>query len=367
LNDREYMAQAVRLARRGIYSTHPNPNVGCVIVAQGTVVGSGWHQRAGGPHAEVYALRQAGESARGAVVYLTLEPCSHHGRTPPCADALVHAGVGRVVVAMQDPNPLVAGQGLQRLAAAGVKVESGLLEDEARALNPGFLSRMQRGRPWVRVKLASSLDGRTAMASGESKWITAEPARRDVQRLRARSSAIVTGIGTVKADDPSLNVRLEAQQLMGVEPVRQPLRVVMDTHLAMPRQAQMLSLPGDTLVVTAERDSKRWRALQEAGAEVVAIDTRQGRLEPEAVLKLLAERQVNEVLLECGARLAGAFLAAKLVDELVLYLAPHLMGDSARGLFHLPALQQMRDRVELEWRDVRQVGDALRVTARPHY
>jgi diaminohydroxyphosphoribosylaminopyrimidine deaminase/5-amino-6-(5-phosphoribosylamino)uracil reductase len=205
------------------------------------------------------------------------------------------------------------------------------------------------------------------MASGESKWITAEPARRDVQRLRARSSAIVTGIGTVQADDPSLNVRLDGQQLMGIEPVRQPLRVVMDTHLAMPRQAKMLSLPGDTMVVTAERDSNRWQALQEAGAEVVAIDTSQGRLEPEAVLKLLAERQVNEVLLECGARLAGAFLAAKLVDELVLYLAPHLMGDSARGLFHLPALQQMRDRVELEWCDVRQVGDALRITARPHY
>jgi diaminohydroxyphosphoribosylaminopyrimidine deaminase/5-amino-6-(5-phosphoribosylamino)uracil reductase len=268
---------------------------------------------------------------------------------------------------MQDPNPLVAGQGLQRLGAAGIKVESGLLEDEARALNPGFLSRMQRGRPWVRVKLASSLDGRTAMACGESKWITAEPARRDVQRLRARSSAIVTGIGTVHADDPSLNVRLEAQQLMGVEPVRQPLRVVMDTHLAMPRQAKMLSLPGDTLVVTAERDSSRWQALQEAGAEVVAIDAGQRRLEPESVLKLLAERQINEVLLECGARLAGAFLTAKLVDELVLYLAPHLMGDSARGLFHLPALQQMRDRVELEWLDVRQVGDALRITAQPYY
>jgi diaminohydroxyphosphoribosylaminopyrimidine deaminase/5-amino-6-(5-phosphoribosylamino)uracil reductase len=268
---------------------------------------------------------------------------------------------------MQDPNPLVAGQGLQRLAAAGVKVESGLLEDEARALNPGFLSRMQRGRPWVRVKLASSLDGRTAMACGESKWITAEPARRDVQRLRARSSAIVTGIGTVQADDPSLNVRLDARQLMGVEPVRQPLRVVMDTHLAMPRKAKMLSLPGDTLVVTAERDSKRWQNLQEAGAEVIAIDTGQGRLEPETVLKLLAERQINEVLLECGARLAGAFLAAKLVDELVLYLAPHVMGDAARGLFHLPALQQMRDRVELEWLDVRQVGDALRITVRPHY
>jgi diaminohydroxyphosphoribosylaminopyrimidine deaminase/5-amino-6-(5-phosphoribosylamino)uracil reductase len=361
------MAQAVRLARQGIYSTHPNPNVGCVVVAQGAVVGSGWHQRAGGPHAEIHALREAGEKARHADMYLTLEPCSHHGRTPPCADALVDAGVRRVVVAMQDPNPLVAGQGLERLRAAGIEVETGLLEGQARAMNPGFVSRMQRGRPWVRVKLASSLDARTAMASGESKWITGDAARHDVQRLRARSSAIVTGIGTVLADDPSMNVRLEARQLKGVEPVRQPLRVVMDTQLAMPAQAKMLSLPGDTLLVTGIQDNDRQRALQQAGAEVVAIDVGQGRLEPEAVLKLLAEREINEVLLECGPTLAGAFLSAELVDELVLYIAPHLMGDSARGLFHLPGLQQMRDRIALEWLDVRQVGDTLRVTASPRY
>jgi len=361
------MAQAICLARQGIYSTHPNPNVGCVIVAQGAVVGSGWHQRAGEPHAEIHALGEAGGKARDADVYLTLEPCSHHGRTPPCADALVDAGVRRVVVAMQDPNPRVAGQGLERLRAAGIQVETGLLEDQARAMNPGFVSRMQRGRPWVRVKLASSLDARTAMASGESKWITGDAARRDVQRLRARSSVIMTGIGTVLADDPSMNVRLEAQQLKGVEPVRQPLRVVMDTQLAMPVQAKMLSLPGDTLLVTGVQDNDHWQALQQAGAEVVAIDVGRGQLDPEAVLKLLAEREINEVLLECGPTLAGSFLAAELVDELVLYIAPHLMGDSARGLFHLPGLQRMRDRIALEWLDVRQVGDALRVTARPCY
>lgn len=361
------MAEAIRLARQGIYSTHPNPNVGCVIVAHGTVVGCGWHRQAGGPHAEIHALREAGGKARDADVYLTLEPCSHQGRTPPCADALADAGVRRVVVAMQDPNPLVSGQGLARLRAAGIEVETGLLEDQARAINPGFVSRMQRGVPWVRVKLAGSLDGRSAMASGESKWITGDAARTDVQRLRARSSAIVTGIGTVRADDPSLNVRLGAQQLKGVEPVRQPLRVVMDTQLAMPEQAKMLSLPGNTLLVTGVKDKGRWRALQQAGAEVASVDVGQGQLEPGAVLKLLAEREINEVLLECGARLAGAFLAAQLVDELVLYIAPHLMGDSARGLFHLPALQQMRDRIALEWLDVRQVGDALRVTARPRY
>jgi len=361
------MAQAICLARQGIYSTHPNPNVGCVIVAQGTVVGSGWHQRAGEPHAEIHALGEAGGKARDADVYLTLEPCSHHGRTPPCADALVDAGVRRVVVAMQDPNPRVAGQGLERLRAAGIQVETGLLDDQARAMNPGFVSRMQRGRPWVRVKLASSLDARTAMASGESKWITGDAARRDVQRLRARSSVIMTGIGTVLADDPSMNVRLEAQQLKGVEPVRQPLRVVMDTQLAMPVQAKMLSLPGDTLLVTGVQDNDHWQSLQQAGAEVVAIDVGRGQLDPEAVLKLLAEREINEVLLECGPTLAGSFLAAELVDELVLYIAPHLMGDSARGLFHLPGLQRMRDRIALEWLDVRQVGDALRVTARPCY
>jgi len=361
------MAQAIRLASQGVYSTHPNPNVGCVIVAQGTIVGSGWHRRAGGPHAEIHALGEAGGKARNADVYLTLEPCSHHGRTPPCADALIDAGVRRVVVAMQDPNPLVAGRGLERLRAAGIDVETGIMQDQARAMNPGFVSRMQRGVPWVRVKLASSLDGRSAMASGESKWITGDAARRDVQRLRARSSAIVTGIGTVLADDPSMNVRLEAQQLKGVEPVRQPLRVVMDTKLAMPVQAKMLSLPGDTLLLTGGQDNGRRQALQQAGAEVVAIDGGQGRLEPEAALKLLADREINEVLLECGPTLAGAFLAAQLVDELVLYIAPHLMGDSARGLFHLPGLQQMRDRIALEWLDVRQVGDALRVTVRPRY
>jgi len=363
--DQEYMAQAIRLAKRGIYSTAPNPNVGCVIVNQGVVVGTGWHRRAGEPHAEVMALREASDRAQGADVYVTLEPCSHHGRTPPCADALLEAGVKRVIVAMQDPNPLVAGQGLERLRAAGIAVETGVLEEQARALNPGFISRMQRGRPWVRVKLASSLDGRTAMASGESKWISSEAARQDVQRLRARSSAIVTGIGTVVADDPSLNVRLEAAQLYGVEPVRQPLRVVLDTRLRMSAQARMLSLPGDTLVLTGIQSSARQQALLDSGAEVAVVDAELGRLKPDAVLKFLAARGINEVLLECGPMVAGAFLKHGLVDELVIYLAPHVMGDSAQGLFHLPGLEQMKDRIALEWTDVRQVGTEMRITARP--
>ena len=365
MNDRQHMAHAIRLAGRGIYTTHPNPNVGCVIVNEGTVVGSGWHRQAGGPHAEVFALREAGEKARGADVFLSLEPCSHQGRTPPCADALVDVGVVRVIVVMQDPNPLVAGHGLERLRTAGIAVETGLLEAQAQALNPGFTSRMQQARPWIRVKLASSLDGRTAMASGESRWITGEAARRDVQRLRARSSAIVTGIGTVLADDPSMNVRLDAAQLYGVEPLRQPLRVVLDTQLRMPVQANMLSLPGATLIVTGVTDTDRWHLLQLAGAEVVAVETAGKQLQPEAVVRLFAEREFNEVLLECGPTLAGAFLRAGLLDELVVYIAPHLMGDSARGLFHLPGLERMQDRIALEWIDVRQVGDALRITARP--
>ncbi|HFD80407.1 MAG TPA: bifunctional diaminohydroxyphosphoribosylaminopyrimidine deaminase/5-amino-6-(5-phosphoribosylamino)uracil reductase RibD [Gammaproteobacteria bacterium] len=359
------MALALRLARRGIWSTHPNPNVGCVIVKGGEVVGRGWHRQAGGPHAEVFALREAGERARGADVYLTLEPCSHQGRTPPCADALVEAGVKRVVVAMQDPNPRVAGGGLERLRAAGIEVETGLLEAQARRLNPGFVSRMERGRPWLRLKLAASLDGRTAMASGESRWITGDAARRDVQRLRARSSAIVTGIGTVLADDPSLNVRLQPADLAGVEPLRQPLRVVLDSRLRMPPAASMLRLPGETLVLTTGTDGERRAALERAGARVESVEARDGRPDPAAVLRHLAEQEVNEVLLECGPQLAGAFLQAGLVDELILYLAPHLMGDDARGLFRLPGLEQMRDRIALEWLDVRQVGNDLRLTLSP--
>ncbi len=359
------MAAALRLAELGQYSTAPNPNVGCIIVSEGNVAGKGWHARTGEPHAEVHALREAGERARGADVFVTLEPCSHHGRTPPCANALVGAGVGRVVVAMKDPNPQVAGAGIERLKAAGIRVETGLLEAQAKQLNPGFVSRMQRGRPWVRLKLAASLDGRTAMASGESQWITGEAARRDVQRLRARSSAVVTGIATVLADDPSMNVRMEASDLNGVEPVRQPLRVVLDTQLRMPVTAKMLSLSGEVLVLTGKADETAQSVLRNAGAAVEIIAMQAGRLDPEAVLEHLAQRGINDVLLECGPTLAGAFMAAGLVDELVLYLAPHLMGDAGRGLFSLPGLEKMQDRVELEWLDVRPVGNDWRIIARP--
>lgn len=359
VDDRRHMARAIHLAWRGLYTTDPNPRVGCVLFRDGTVVGEGWHERAGGPHAEVHALQAAGDAARGATAYVTLEPCSHHGRTAPCADALVDAGVARVVAATVDPNPRVAGQGLERLRQAGIEVASGLLEGEAEALNPGFFQRQRAGRPYLRCKLAMGLDGRTAMASGESQWITGEAARTDVHRLRARSSAIMTGIGTVLADDPSMNVRLEGD---GAE-VRHPLRVVLDPRLSMPESARMLSLPGETLVVTAADDPKQQARLEAAGAQVMRLAGGPDRIDLHAVMGELAAREVNEVLLETGATLSGAVLQAGLIDELVVYMAPLLMGDGARGLFHLPGLERMADRVPLEIADIRAVGRDWRITA----
>ncbi len=352
------MARALQLARRGLYSTDPNPRVGCVLVRNAEVVGEGWHERAGGPHAEVVALVEAGEKAQGATAYVTLEPCCHHGRTPPCADALLTAGVGRVVAAMQDPNPRVAGNGLERLRAAGVETAVGLMQAQAEALNPGFVSRMARGRPFVRCKLAMSLDGRTAMASGESQWITGEAARKDVQRLRARSSAIVTGVGTVLADNPSLNVRIP-------ESDRQPLRVVLDPRLSTPETVRMLSLPGKTLLVTAAERDDAWERLEQAGAEIAHLPAGPDAIDLPAMLRLLADREVNEVLLETGATLSGAMLRAGLIDELVVYVAPKLMGDGARGLFRLPGLEQMSQALDLEIIDVRAVGRDWRFTVRP--
>lgn len=363
--DREFMARALRLARRGLYTTQPNPRVGCVIVRDGEVVGEGWHRRAGGPHAEIEALRSAGDAARGATVYVTLEPCSHHGRTPPCADALIGAGVGRVVAAMVDPNPQVAGRGLERLREAGIETGSGLLADEAGSLNPGFVKRMRDGLPWVRVKMAMSLDGRTAMASGESQWITGQAARADVQRLRARSGAVLTGIGTVACDDPSLNVRATASQL-GIEgePL-QPLRVVLDPELQLSPRARLLSLAGPVLVLTRIDDAAARARLEAAGAQVETVAPAPGGLDLTAVLKTLAGRGVNEVHVEAGAILCGALITAGLVDELVLYVAPHLMGGEARGLFFLPGLERMADRIALTIEDVRAVGEDWRITATP--
>jgi len=354
-DDHRYMALALRLAELGLNSTSPNPRVGCVIVRDGEVIGEGWHQRAGTPHAEVHALQQAGAAARGATVYVTLEPCSHHGRTPPCAEALIASGVARVVAAMRDPNPQVAGRGLVQMEAAGISVDCGLLEEAARELNIGFVSRMTRGRPWVRSKAAASLDGKTALANGVSQWITGPAARQDVQAWRARACAMLTGVGTVLADDPQLNVR-------DIETTRQPLRVVVDSQLRTPPGAKILR--GGALIVCANDDAAKRQALQEAGAEVLALPGVDGRVDLACLLQTLAEREVNEVMVEAGAALNGALLAAGLVDELVLYLAPMLLGDTARGLFELPAMRSMEERKNLILRDVRQVGNDMRVIAR---
>lgn len=361
-DDNRYMARALQLARRGLYTTHPNPRVGCVIVREGVIVGEGWHERAGEPHAEVHALRMAGEHARGADVYVTLEPCSHFGRTPPCANALVQAGVKRVIAAMVDPNPLVAGKGLQLLEQAGITTAAGLMQAEARALNPGFIMRMEQHRPFVRVKTAMSLDGRTAMASGESVWITGEAARRDVQYWRAQAGAILTGISTVLADDPSLNVRLSAADLGISGAVRQPVRVVLDSQLRIPVSAKLLSLDGQTCIYTCSSDSAKITRLQQAGARIRQFQGERLAL-PEVMAALVAEG-VNEVHVEAGATLNGALLAQGLVDELVIYVAPHLMGSDARALFHLPFIH-MHERLGLTIRDIRAVGADWRMIASP--
>ncbi|HLY96332.1 MAG TPA: bifunctional diaminohydroxyphosphoribosylaminopyrimidine deaminase/5-amino-6-(5-phosphoribosylamino)uracil reductase RibD [Sideroxyarcus sp.] len=353
--DSQWMAQALRLAERGLHTTSPNPRVGCVLVKEDKAVGEGWHERAGEPHAEVHALRAAGKAALGATAYVTLEPCSHHGRTPPCADALIAAGVKRVVVAMQDPNPLVAGQGLQKLRAAGIEVECGLMEAAARELNVGFVSRMTRGIPWVRSKIAASLDGRTALANGTSKWITGDAARHDVQHWRARSCAVLTGVGTVLADDPQLNVR-------EISTVRQPLRVVLDSELRISPRAAILQ-NGQTLIYTASSDTSKRRALQAGGAELVTLAGKGGQVDLSAVLDDLGRRGINEVLVEAGRTLNGALLQAGLVDELVLYLAPQLLGDAARGLAAMGELTQLQQGVALKWQDMRQVGNDLRIVA----
>ncbi len=363
--DHIYMARAVQLAQSSIYSPHPNPRVGCVITLQNEIVGEGWHAYPGGPHAEANALVQAGGRARGATAYVTLEPCSHHGKTPPCADALIKAGLTRVVVAMEDPNPLVSGEGIQRLREAGIEVRVGVLQAEAEQLNTGFIKRMRTGRPLVRVKLAMSVDGRTAMASGESKWITSRAARKDVQRMRAGSAAMLTGIGTVLKDDPSLTVRAKENQLESpkyVEQASQPLRVVLDSQLQMPCTAQMLQQPGETLIFTCGHDDEKREALEMEGAEVVLLDGE--RPELFQVVSELGRRHINEVMVEAGATLNGALLQAGLVDELVIYMAPILMGDSAKGLFHLPGLEGMEDKVPMVICDVRAIGEDWRITAK---
>lgn len=359
--DHAHMARALALAARGMATTQPNPRVGCVLVREGQVVGEGFHARAGEAHAEVEALRAAGAKAKGATAFVTLEPCSHHGRTPPCTEALLAAGVAEVVAPGADPNPKVAGGGFAALERGGVKVRRGLLARDAEALNAGFFKRMRTGRPFVRLKLGMSLDGRTALATGESRWITGPEARADVQRLRARSGAVLTGIGTVLADDPQLNVRAAD----GTPAAMQPLRVVLDSGLRIAADARLLAGPGRVLVLTAARDVHHASELTEAHAEVKALPASGGRVALDAVLDELGRREVNELLVEAGATLSGAFLAAGLVDELVIYMAPVLLGDAARGAFALPSLPSLAAAPQLEVTELRAVGRDWRISARP--
>jgi diaminohydroxyphosphoribosylaminopyrimidine deaminase/5-amino-6-(5-phosphoribosylamino)uracil reductase len=354
--DQQHMSEALRLAEKGLFTATPNPRVGCVIVRDGQAVGAGWHEKTGGPHAEVLALRAAGERARGATAYVSLEPCSHHGRTPPCVDALIEAGIARVVAAMQDPNSQVAGSGFAALRAAGIQVESGLMQDEARALNIGFVSRMSRGRPWVRMKIAASLDGRTALANGQSQWITGPEARRDGHAWRARACALLTGIGTVRDDDPQLNVR-------EVETTRQPLKVVVDSRLQLPLSAKLLE-SGRVLVAAAVDDKAGIAALQDKGAEVVVLPNARGKVELTELMRELARRELNEVHVEAGFRLNGSLLGEGLVDELLIYLAPSILGDSACGMFSTPELADLDRKRLVQFTDVRTIGSDIRIRAR---
>jgi diaminohydroxyphosphoribosylaminopyrimidine deaminase / 5-amino-6-(5-phosphoribosylamino)uracil reductase len=356
--DAFYMARAIQLARKGLYTTDPNPRVGCVLVKDGRIIGEGWHKRAGLAHAEVEALSDAAnatEDTAGATAYVTLEPCSHHGRTSPCCETLVKAGITRVVAAMQDPNPKVAGQGFAYLNSVGVEVSCGVLEQDGQALNRGFIIRMTQDRPFVRSKLAMSLDGRTAMASGESQWITSAEARADVHRLRAESSAILTGINTVLADNPLLTARIEKE-------VVQPIRVVLDSSLKMPGNARIASLPGRSLILTCSEDETNKETLQNAGFEVYSLPEKNGRLDLVEVMRFLAVQEINEVLVEASAVLNGALLAENLVDEWVIYMAPKILGDQGCGLFRLPGLDKLADSKQMKFMDIRQVGKDIKIT-----
>jgi diaminohydroxyphosphoribosylaminopyrimidine deaminase/5-amino-6-(5-phosphoribosylamino)uracil reductase len=355
-DDHCYMARALELAERGLYTTTPNPRVGCVVVRDGKIIGEGWHQHAGGPHAEVNALAAAGASVKGATAYVSLEPCSHHGRTPPCARALVSSGVARVVAAMRDPNPEVAGKGFALLEQAGIAVEHGLLEGEASELNVGFVTRMTRRRPWIRMKIAASLDGKTALNDGRSQWITGPAARRDGHAWRARACAVLTGVGTVRDDDPQLTVR-------DVETTRQPVRIVVDSRLETPAGARVLQ--GGALIAAAVNNPSKRDALQGQGAEIVMLPNASGKVELGALMEELGRREMNEVHVEAGFKLNGSLLREGLVDEFLFYLAPSIIGDQARGMFDLPALESLSGRRALQVRDIRMIESDIRVIARP--
>jgi len=365
--DHLYMSRAIQLARKGRFTTSPNPNVGCVIVNDQQIVGEGFHFRAGEPHAEVHALRMAREKAKGATAYVTLEPCSHFGRTPPCADALINAGVSRVVAAMEDPNPQVSGRGLKRIADAGISVQSGLMQQEAEALNPGFIKRMKTGLPFVRLKLAASLDGKTALANGQSQWITGSEARADVQRYRAMSSAILTGADTVLVDNPSLNVRWaqlpeSIRAVYREDDLRQPVRIVLDSRHRLLPDAHLFSLTGDIWLVHGETTDM---AGFQSNTKEILSPLKDNKIDLNELMKTLGLQNVNDLWVEAGATLAGAMIQASLVDELIVYVAPKLMGNLSRGLLNMPEFTAMEQVESWHWHDIRKVGNDLRLTLRP--
>ncbi len=367
-SDYQHMSRALQIAQRGLYSTDPNPRVGCVIIKDNSVLAEGWHQKAGHPHAEIEALKNASENytvadVSGATCYVSLEPCAHHGRTPPCTEALIKAGIRRVVAATIDPNPLVAGKGLQQLNEADIETGSGLMEAQARELNPGFEMRMKQGRPFVRCKLAMSLDGKTALANGQSQWISSDESRMDVQRLRARSSAVMTGIGTVIADDPSMSVRLSGSSEW-TKHGRQPLRVILDSDLEISPDAKILGLPGDVIIFNASECGDKKKQLANLGVEMVSVEAKRGSAFLEYVVRYLArEKEINEVLLETGSTLSGEMLQAGFIDELIIYLAPTLLGQDAKALFQLPLIDNMSDRISLNISDIRTIGKDIRIKA----
>ena len=365
--DHECMSKALRLAARGLVSTHPNPRVGCVISRNGRIVGSGWHQKTGAAHAEVNALAEAGEQATGATAYVTLEPCSHSGRTPPCVVALINSNIKRVVCAIEDPFSRVDGSGIQQLRQAGIEVDCGLMAAEAEDLNSGFLTRMRKGRPWVRIKLAQSTDGHIALANGSSQWISGVAAREDVQRWRARADAILTGVGTVLADNPSLNLHgSDSSTENARQPLpRQPLRVIVDSHFRTPAAAKLLSMDGEVLV--AGLDNIIATALSATKAECIVLPSNNGRVDLKSLLMLLGEREINEVQVEAGAALCGGLLEQQLVDEILIYQAPILMGGGAMSPFAAPRLDKMDHRIHLEYLDVRRIGADLRLRLKPVY
>lgn len=355
--DYVFMSTALRLAEKGLYSTTPNPRVGCVIVHNGQIVGTGWHERAGQAHAEINALNIAGEAAHGAAVYVTLEPCGHYGRTPPCANALIDAGVAKVILAMEDPNPMVSGRGCALLKQAGITVQTGLLRAEAHELNVGFVSRMLHKKPWIRLKVAASLDGKTALNNGVSQWITGEAARQDGHRWRARSCAILTGIGTIKSDNPQLTVR-------HVQTSRQPKKVIVDSHLTIPLDAELLQGEEVIIFIANSEHQEKKSVLSKLGAEVVASPNAEGMVDLEKMMAMLADFGMNEILVEAGSGLNGALINAGLVDEMIIYLAPHLLGEVAQGMMKLPELRSLEHKRILEIQDLRMIGQDIRIIAR---